>query len=189
MLSLLRCFEDSRVTSGRNLPAVKLCSVIDALVLVTSDAETAAADDQQYWALFGLRVYAGRGRSGARTAPSKLVALRQIGCFVASRERLLACARRQESSFGPNARRNPYRRKTRREPGNRLWAAVRCRPGRSRTVGRRKSSCVHSRIDGQTPDSQTPVAADAASGKVLLREKHESSREQPTNRCNSSASA
>ena len=48
MLSLLRCFEHSRVTSGRNLPAVKLCSVIDAFAFVRSlsDAETAAADER-----------------------------------------------------------------------------------------------------------------------------------------------
>ena len=28
------------------------------------DAETAAADDQQYWAIFELRVYVARGKAG-----------------------------------------------------------------------------------------------------------------------------
>ena len=78
-----------------------------ALVRVSSDAEIAAADDQQYWALFELRVYVARGAEGLAQHLQSPVALRQIGCLVAPRERLLACAKRRESSFSLNRRRNP----------------------------------------------------------------------------------
>ena len=124
MLSLLRCFEVGLIAAVVVIEprcqgaGCALCLMLFALVRVSSDAETALADDQQYWALFELRVYVARGAVGLAQHLQSPVALRQIGS-VAPRERLLACARRRESSFSLNRRRNPLLGAERENPAHR----------------------------------------------------------------------
>ena len=137
--------------------------VLFALLRSKSDAGTAASDCQQYWALFGLRVYAARGAAGLATAPSKLSRSAANRLLVAPRERLLACTRGREPSAGLVAGRNPAREKPAQPMKSILVAANPLRPTRYAFV-----DCSKTSLFTATNRQPNALAAAASPGKEQL---------------------
>ena len=153
--------------------------VLFALLRSKSDAGTAASDCQQYWALFGLRVYAARGAAGLAQHLQSLVALRQISC---SSRRVNAFSRARgvgnrrpawlldEIRLGKNPH-SPMK--------SSLSLPIRCVQHVTRSFIARKRAYSQPPIDSQT--RSLPQRRQAKSSSPEQRAAH--------NRCNSSGSA